>query len=535
MQILNLVQGSPEWKAERAVNYTASEAPAMKGDSKYQKRDELLHAKKTGEEKEFDDFTLKLFEKGHKIEALARPIAEKIIGEQLFPCTGKDVVDGLPLLASFDGLTMDQRVAWECKSWNEEKAAHVRSDVLPLTDFWQVIQQLVLSKAEKLLYMVTDGTPEKTVYIWVELEQAETIELLSGWKQFEQDLKGYIPEETKTQGVASAIMELPALNIQIDGNVKSSNLAIYKASAEQFIASINTDLKTDDDFATAEKTVKFCETAEARLEQVKGQALEQTADISELFKTINFLKEQIREKRLLCSNAVKSKKAEIKLSIATAAKNDFIEFQNKTNENLGGNYAFVESDFNSAMKGKKTIASLQSAANDEVANCKVKLSALAQKIQDNLEMIPNEWEFLFADKAQIITKENDDFQLLVNARIDSKKEADRIALEAKIEAEAEEKRKQDAENLKSATLAEGGTDLVEAIEDEGEKMSVYPDDDKTLDIESEIKKKVEANADNWKVIASSLQENGIGLKSANKIARLICEGKVKGAKFTNDE
>ena len=41
-------QGSAEWHALRARHFTASEASAMLGVSKYQTRDELLHQKHTG-------------------------------------------------------------------------------------------------------------------------------------------------------------------------------------------------------------------------------------------------------------------------------------------------------------------------------------------------------------------------------------------------------------------------------------------------------------------------------------------------------
>ena len=48
MKVHNVQQGSPEWHALRANYFTASEAPAMMGASKYQTRDDLLAMKKTG-------------------------------------------------------------------------------------------------------------------------------------------------------------------------------------------------------------------------------------------------------------------------------------------------------------------------------------------------------------------------------------------------------------------------------------------------------------------------------------------------------
>jgi len=87
-------------------HFTASGAPAMMNASRYMSRDDLLKLKKTGIEKEHSEFTLNLFAKGHATEALARPIIEEIIGDELYPVTGRLIVEGLPLLASFDGLKM---------------------------------------------------------------------------------------------------------------------------------------------------------------------------------------------------------------------------------------------------------------------------------------------------------------------------------------------------------------------------------------------------------------------------------------------
>jgi len=48
LDIINVKQGTKEWLNLRMGHFTASEAPAMMGVSKYQKRDELLTMKKTG-------------------------------------------------------------------------------------------------------------------------------------------------------------------------------------------------------------------------------------------------------------------------------------------------------------------------------------------------------------------------------------------------------------------------------------------------------------------------------------------------------
>jgi len=510
MQILNLTQGSPEWKKTRADHFTASEAPAMMGVSKYMSRDELLKMKATGEEKEIDPFTQKLFDKGHAAEAAIRPHIEKLINDELYPATGSETIDGLPLLASFDGLTMDQSVNFEHKLWNEKLAEQVRMGTLDPHYTVQLDQQMLLSGATKTIFVVSDGTPDKMVWMWYESNREKMDGLISGWKQFGIDLDSYTHTAETVKAEAKAIMELPALNIQINGSVTNSNLAVYESSAAAFIESINTVLITDEDFATAESTVKFCGEAEKKLDLVKAQALEQTADISVLFRTINKLKEQMRSKRLTLDKLVKTEKANIKQSIIKKANGERIEHQEKLNESLGGSYVFIDPDFTGAMKGKKTIDSLQGAANDEVARCKIEMNATADKFRGNLDYLKDncsEYNFLFNDLAVIIHKDGDDFVPYVDARITEYKKQEEIRLEAKKLAETIK------EKIESAPAVNVGT---KGHIDHGKSKDHYAK--RMKGFESEIKQ--------------SFIDNGIGKQTAGKVAKLICDSKIPNLKIT---
>src|SRR5579863_1124676 len=112
--IHELVQGSDEWAQFRLTHFGASEAAAMLGISPKVKRNELLHMKHTGTPKEFSDWVQEhILDPGHEVEALARPIVEIKIGEELYPITCSI---GL-ISASCDGLTMGESIAWEHKQW----------------------------------------------------------------------------------------------------------------------------------------------------------------------------------------------------------------------------------------------------------------------------------------------------------------------------------------------------------------------------------------------------------------------------------
>src|SRR5690606_27899364 len=109
----------------------------------------------------------------------------------------------------------------------------------------------------------------------------------------------YQPEEAAPAPVVGrAPDQLPSLHIEVTGMVTASNLAEFKASAMAVLGSINRDLQTDEDFADAEQTVKWCKGVEERLDAAKSHALSQTASIDELFRTIDSVSAEARRIRL---------------------------------------------------------------------------------------------------------------------------------------------------------------------------------------------------------------------------------------------
>lgn len=452
MKILNLVQGSEEWKAIRLSHFTASEAPIMMGASSHMSRDDLLTYKTTQNEKEVSRFTQFIFDKGHELEALARPIAESILGDDLYPVTGALMVEDLPLLASFDGLTMMEDVAFEHKQWNKEKAEKLeRGEFLP-EHYWQMEQQLLVSGADNCMFMFSDGTENNMICKAYISNPKRRAQLIAGWKQFQKDLENHQPTVYQEKPEAEAIMDLPALTIQLVGEVKQSNLAVYQKTAMEFIASINTDLQTDQDFANAEKMVKFCDKTEKDLELVKKQALEQTADIALLFRTVDTLKEAMRAKRLELDKLVKSQKDRVRGEIFTKANIALQSVIADANAAIRPiHLPVLPVDFNGAMKGKKTIKSLHEAVNDELARVKIDVSETTNHILKNMncyEKLASNHVFLFNDLQQLIMKDGDDFALLVESRINKHEEveAQRLELERqRIQAQEEAKAKAEIE------------------------------------------------------------------------------------------
>ncbi|WP_267268546.1 YqaJ viral recombinase family protein [Pseudomonas protegens] len=449
MKIHNVAQGSAEWHALRAQHFTASEAPAMMGASKYQTRTELLTLKKTGIAPEVTQAQQHIFDKGHVTEAMARPLVEDMIGEELYPVVGTDG----NLLASMDGATMLGETLFEHKLWNESLAAQVRAGELEPHYFWQLEQQLLVSGAERVIFVCSDGTAEKFVHLEYRPVAGRAAQLIEGWKQFEADLANFEMAETPSIVVGKAPDELPALRIELTGMVTASNLKVFEESALAVIDSVKTTLSTDQDFADAKKAVKWCSDVEEAVAAAKKQALSQTQSIDELFSSLDRISAHARETRLKVDKLVKAQELLVKSNIKQKAEQALTDHVAAINKTLGQvTLPAVAVDFAGAMKNKRTIASLQDAVDTELARAKIAASQAADGIRLNLSSLAElavEHTFLFNDVQHLVTKANDDLVALIKVRISEHQKAE----EEKAEAQRERIRKEELQKIEDEAKA----------------------------------------------------------------------------------
>lgn len=438
MIVLNAMQGSMEWHQARSKCFNASEAPAMMGVSKYMTRTSLLSQKATGIVPEVDAATQARFDMGHAVEALARPLVEEIIGEELYPIVATD--DSGKYLASSDGATMLCNIGFEHKALNKYVASQVDDGNVPDSHRAQLDHQFMVFGFDKIIFVCSDGTRENLHYCWYYPQQERIDALKAGWEQFEKDLANYQHSESKHAAVAEVIDDLPALSVQLIGQVTASNLDSFKTAVTARIQAINTTLVTDADFATADKMVKFLDDGEKRLDLVKAQALAQTESIDQLFRTIDALKAEMRSKRLTLDKLVRAEKENRKGEIVTAANRELsahlFALQGRVGVlvNVSGNFA-------DAIKGLKSLDSMRDKVSVALANAKIEANAIADRIDINRKaMIGN--EALMPDFTQVCTKAPDDFAALVSMRVSQQKERDEKRLEAereRIRAEEEAK------------------------------------------------------------------------------------------------
>lgn len=445
MKIHNVTQGSSEWHSLRAGHFTASEAPAMMGASKYQTRTELLAAKKSGIAPEVNSSQQFIFDKGHAAEAGARPIAEEQIGEELYPivCTEGN------LLASLDGATMLGDTIFEHKLWNESLAAQVRAGDLEPHYYWQLEQQLLVSGAEKAIFVCSDGTRDNFASMEYRPVPGRAEQLLAGWKQFEEDLAAFEPQAPAQKVAANQVDDLPSVMVQVTGSVAIvDNLAVFEVALGDFLANrLIREPRTDQDFADLDLQIKALKKAESALDAAEAQMLAQVQTVDAIKRKKDAMSKLIRDNRLLAEKLLASEKEARRLEIKTAAESAFAAHVAAINKRLGKvQLPPIRADFAGVMKGKRTIATLQDAADTELARLKIEANASAEAIEVNLaslRTLATDHAFLFSDAQQLVLKDNEALEAIIKSRIADHEAEEKAKAEARAEAERERIREEE--------------------------------------------------------------------------------------------
>lgn len=454
MQTHNLVQGSQEWHEFRAKHFGASEAAAMLGLSKQLSRNDLLLYKKTGKSKEYGDWVqANILDYGHEVEAMARELLESELGDELYPVTCSD---GMMLSASCDGLTIDGHVAFEHKQFNADLADFIiANNTLPDTHMPQCQQILLVTRAQKVIFVCSDGTENNRVKIEILPDQSWFDRISAGWSQFAKDLRDFVPRKFAEKPEPEAIMQLPALSIRTEGQITVlGNLSKFKAAADDFIASVNTNLKTDEDFVNAEATIKKCKEVEQNIKTAKAAIIGGISSVDEATRTLDYTDQVFAKMRLTLEKLVKTQKESIKAGIINDAYNLCVAHQTSiATEFPRINFAALANlsrqSFETACKNLRTLSSLHNAVDTEVASIKIKLDDLARVIRKNIAHLPEDLS-LFRDLQSIVTKPEDDFKLLVESRLAEQKRkeeeaAQRAIAEAKAREDAAAKRQAEAQ------------------------------------------------------------------------------------------
>lgn len=446
MKTHTLIQGSPEWLSYRATVWNASDAPAMMGCSPYKTRDQLLQELATGVTEEVTPELQRRFDDGHRFEALARPVAEQIIGEELFPVTGSsdDVIAGRALSASFDGLNMLETVGLEHKSLNNDlRAAFDDMDTinpehrdlssgwsLPLHYRVQMEQQIMVSGAERILFMASKWNGDQLVeerHCWYYPDPELQAKIVAGWAQLAADLETWKPQAVEVKPAGKSPETLPALHIEVSGKVTASNLDEFKAHALAVIGTIKRNPSTDEEFADAERTVRWCGDTEDRLAAALSHARSQMGDIDLLFTAVEDVSAELRRVRLDLDKVVKARKEQMRLEIVQ-------DHQRQLYQHVDGLHcqwlAAPAADFGGAIKGKRTLTSIREACSVVLAEAKIFANQKAEAFKANrarLVVEGRDWIDLFPDFGVVGSKQAEDFDAILQLRIGKHQESERQA------------------------------------------------------------------------------------------------------------
>lgn len=457
--IHDVQQGTPEWHALRnRVKHTASELPAIRGNSKYKTRAQAIREAATGIKPEVSEFQQRKFDEGHATEAAARAIVEEMLGEDLFPATA--TTDDEYLLASSDGGTMLGEKGFEHKLWNEEIAAQIRSGKLHPMYTDQMDQIIAVFGYEVIIFVTSDGTKDKFEWLGYTGNPESIARIRADWEQFDKDVAAYVPEVEESKPILTArpIENLPALVIEVTGRVTHSNLVEFKQAAVAVISSIKTELVTDQDFVDAQEAVTYLENVEESAKHAKQHALNQTESIAALHRTLDEVIKMASDVRKKLSKTIDSEKQLRKEQLIQKYQQQLHAHRQQLAERAPYMPHVLAADFAGALKQMRSLKAMEDKLKAVLANAMVEASAIADRIEKNIKALTpdgQDWRFLFPDLHAVANKPCEDFANLLDARVAKHKEME-AARTAEIQRQAEEaaRRKVAQEQAESARKAQ---------------------------------------------------------------------------------
>ena len=254
--------------------------------------------------------------------------------------------------------------------------------------------------------------------------------------------------------------DMQELQIVIDSTIIASNFAEWKEPLLATIKAANIKLQTDDDFAVAEKNIKALKASEDALKAAKEQALKKAEDVFKLFQDIDDVAGAAAEARLALSKQIKERKDNIKSDAVTAALALLSEHMDTLNP------VFIEHEgpqhmkqaiahVNDAVKGKRSIATMQKAVDTVVGVFTEKFNQRNTLIEINLEVINAHAAnnpALFSDANQLACRLSlDQLKTEIKVRLEKYKEQEAAKQKA---AEAQENELQLRRELEEKANAE---------------------------------------------------------------------------------
>lgn len=436
MRIVDLPGGqrSQAWHEHRRAHWNASDAPAMMGCSPYKTRSQLLRELSTGVTPDVDGATQQRFDDGHRFESMARPLAEQIVGEDLYPI----VKAHGRLSASLDGETVMGDIDWEHKTLNDELREVLPvgqvgdaavGDTLPLAYRVQIAHQQYCSGAAQTLFTASRWSADSEFlearHCWVRRDKVLIAQVLAGWAQFERDLADYVPPSPAPVVTPTPAAHLPAVSVRLQGALAVvSNLAPFGEALRAFVARIPRTPSTDQEFADTEAACKRLKAAEEALGDAEAGALASISDVEAMRRAVAELRELARATRLASEKLVQQRKQQIREAEVARGARALSEHWRGLNASIADGclppLVADFADFAGCIKGLKTLDSVRNAIDTLLAKSKIDADALAERVRVNLATIGGagrDRRGLFADRAQLALKDPEAVAAIVAQRV----------------------------------------------------------------------------------------------------------------------
>lgn len=209
--------------------------------------------------------------------------------------------------------------------------------------------------------------------------------------------------------------------VSVRGEVVTSNISDIKDVALAWISSINTSLKSDEDFSEATNDIKACKEAETKLEQAKGDIVAQMSQVDAVLATVDEIKGELAKTRLFLTKLVKDREQEIKDAALKDVRDQWIAKVERVNSRLGFmKITGVVPDFLGVVKGCKTLKSYKERLNKELSQSYEIMESLAESFISKRDYIlehQGEYGFLFSDMGDLVKLKQEELESVIAARI----------------------------------------------------------------------------------------------------------------------
>lgn len=216
-----------------------------------------------------------------------------------------------------------------------------------------------------------------------------------------------------------------ALTIELTGKIQKTNFNEWKRDLIVQIQSTKTELLSDDDFYLATEQVKMFKSAEKSLKMAKQSAIEQAADIQQLFSAIDEISEEARQTRLTLERQIKSRKLEIKeefIQSGLERVRKIISRQCSDFQLINHSEYLDKQPFLQAVKGKTGIKGIQKAIDRKIEFIEKQILSRAEEVSNNaekLDSISDIHKVLFQDRMALLSLSELELTLTIDKRIAS--------------------------------------------------------------------------------------------------------------------